>query len=84
MGQFEYRIEYVQADTDRDAGPINVQLVERLNGWARDGWRVVNVDLNPRPQFGPRSRPVLLERDYTIDQPGRRTGSSEQVGASGH
>jgi hypothetical protein len=66
MTTVEYRVEYVHFDTDANSGSINAQLVARLNEWARDGWRVATVDLTPHPEFGPRSRPVLLERDAPI------------------
>ncbi len=80
MKPVEYRIEYVHIDNDTDSA--NLQLVSQLNQWAREGWRVANLDLNAHPQFGPKSRTVLLERE--IDAVAGETESStrDRVGSS--
>jgi hypothetical protein len=39
------------------------QLVEHLNAFANDGWRVVSVDLMAHASFQTKSLPVLLERE---------------------
>jgi hypothetical protein len=79
MQPVEYRVEYVHIDATADSP--NLQLVSQLNEWGREGWRVANVDLDPHPQFGPRSRPVLLERER---EPGGVEGAfstPERVGS---
>jgi hypothetical protein len=53
--------------------------VEHINEWARQGWRVVSVDLTPQPQFGPRTRPVLLEREIIAGRTDK--SQTEPVGA---
>jgi len=70
MAPVEYRVEYVNFDTDPDAGSGTLQLVTRLNEWAREGWRVACVDLAAYPRFGPQPRPVLLEREFPPRRPG--------------
>ena len=44
MGTVEYRVEYVSFDNAPDAESQSAQLVERLDEFGRDGWRVANVD----------------------------------------
>lgn len=63
MSPIEYRIEHVELDDAAHAKPIETQLVEQFNAWAREGWRVANVDLTVHPTYGPRARTVLLERE---------------------
>ncbi len=63
MSTVEYRVEYIHFDNEPDAASQSSQLVEKLNEWGREGWRVANVDLTPHPWYGPPTRPVLLERD---------------------
>jgi len=58
----EYRIEYIHFNGSESPTTSN-QLVEQLNAWGRQGWRVANIDLDARPQFGPPTRPVLLVRE---------------------
>jgi hypothetical protein len=40
--------------------------VEILNGFAKEGWRVVSVDLMAHAEFGTKSLPVLLEREVML------------------
>lgn len=63
MNNVEYKIERIGFDNAEHAKSVDAQLVERLNAWAKEGWRVSNIDMTPHPMFGPRSREVLLERD---------------------
>lgn len=63
MSNVEYRVEYIHFDSKPDAASQSSQLIEKLNEWGREGWRVANVDLTPHPWYGPPTRPVLLERD---------------------
>ena len=64
MGRVEYRVEKVQWK-DEDETRLE-QLVEQLNEFAKDGWRVVSVDLTPHASFGAGRLPVLLERDVQV------------------
>lgn len=66
MGSIEYRVEHVHFSNDPHGRSMDEQLVEQFNAWAREGWRVANVDLSPRPTYGPPSRTVLLERDRAM------------------
>jgi hypothetical protein len=64
MGRVEYKVEQVhwkdEPETRLD------QLVEILNGFARDGWRVVSVDLMAHSSFETKTLPVLLEREVKL------------------
>ena len=64
MGRVEYKVEQVywkdEPETRLD------QLVEILNGFAKEGWRVVSVDLLAHAEFGTKSLPVLLEREVML------------------
>jgi len=71
MGTIEYRVEQIHFDSSPDAASQSTQLVEKLNEWGRQGWRVANVDLTPHPWFGPQTRPVLLVRDTMDDSTAR-------------
>jgi hypothetical protein len=42
------------------------QLVEILNGFAKEGWRVASVDLMAHAEFGAKSLPILLEREVML------------------
>ncbi len=64
MGRVEYKVEKVQWK-DEDETRLE-QLVEKLNEYARDGWRVASVDLTPHASFGAGMLPVLLERDVQV------------------
>jgi hypothetical protein len=55
----EYRIEMISFE-GKDNRPEF--LVQRLNEFGKDGWRVVTVDLTPHPAFKTGPLPVLLER----------------------
>ncbi len=61
MGRVEYKVEMVQWK-DEPESRLD-QLVERLNEFAKDGWRVVSVDLMAHAAFQTKALPVLLERD---------------------
>jgi hypothetical protein len=61
MGHMEYKVEQVSWPEEHETRLE--QLVERLNEFAKDGWRVVSVDLTPHPSYEVRTLPVLLERE---------------------
>jgi hypothetical protein len=64
MGRVEYKVEQVhwkdEPETRLD------QLVEILNGFAKDGWRIVSVDLMAHSSFETKTLPVLLEREVKL------------------
>jgi hypothetical protein len=64
MSRVEYKVEQVhwkdEPETRLD------QLVEHLNVLAKDGWRVVSVDLMAHGSFGVKVLPVLLVREVTV------------------
>ena len=62
----EYKVEQVQWK-DEDESRLE-QLAERLNEFAKDGWRVASVDLTPQSSFEARALPILLERDVQVLQ----------------
>ena len=64
MGRVEYKVEKVQWK-DEPESRLD-QLVEQLNVFARDGWRVVSVDLMAHPEFETKALPVLLEREVRL------------------
>ena len=55
----EYRIEEI---TLTDSRPEDTQIVEQLNAFATDGWRVSAIDLANHPAWSTRRVVVLLER----------------------
>ena len=61
MGRVEYKVEQVYWKDEPETRLA--QLVEILNGFAKEGWRVVSVDLLAHAEFGTKSLPVLLERE---------------------
>jgi len=61
MGHMEYKVEQVSWPEEHETRLQ--QLVERLNEFAKDGWRVASVDLTPQPSYGAKTLPILLERD---------------------
>jgi hypothetical protein len=61
MGRVEYKVEQVHWK-DQPESRLS-QLVEALNGFAKDGWHVVSVDLMAHGSFETKSLPVLLERE---------------------
>jgi hypothetical protein len=61
MGHMEYKVEQVSWPEEHETRLQ--QLVERLNEFAKDGWRVVSVDLTPHASYEVRTLPVLLERE---------------------
>jgi hypothetical protein len=61
MGTVEYKVELVHWKDEPETRLA--QLVEILNGFAKDGWRAVSVDLMAHAEFGTKSLPVLLERE---------------------
>jgi hypothetical protein len=61
MARVEYKVEKVQWK-DEPESRLD-QLVEQLNVFAKDGWRVVSVDLMAHSAFETKSLPVLLERE---------------------
>jgi hypothetical protein len=69
MGRMEYKVEHVQWQDEAESRLD--QLVERLNEFAKDGWRVVSVDLTAHSSFEAKALPVLLEREVapTVSNP---------------
>ncbi len=63
MGRVEYKLERVAWSDEDEARPD--QLVDRLNEFAKDGWRVASVDLTLMGSFSlmKLELPVLLERE---------------------
>jgi hypothetical protein len=61
MAVVEYKVE--QVHWKDEPGTRLAQLVEHLNVFAKDGWRVVSVDLMAHGSFETKSLPVLLERE---------------------
>jgi hypothetical protein len=61
MGRVEYKVEQVSWEDEHETRLM--QLAERLNELAKDGWRVASVDLTPQPSYGAKTLPVLLERE---------------------
>lgn len=59
MQRAEYRIEEIKLT---DVGAEAAQIVEHLNGFAMDGWRVSAIDLANHPSWATRRVVVLLER----------------------
>lgn len=55
----EYRLEKIHIDGQADRFAT---IVERLNEYAAQGWRVVSIDLRAHPSFTAEDLPVLLER----------------------
>jgi hypothetical protein len=60
----EYRVEQIQWK-DEPESRLD-QLVEQLNVFAKDGWRVVSVDLAAHSSFETKALPVLLEREVRL------------------
>jgi hypothetical protein len=61
MSLVEYKVEQIHW-MDEPESRLD-QLVELLNGFAKDGWRVASADLTAHSSFAVKSMPVLLERD---------------------
>ena len=61
MGRVEYKLERVIWIDEHEARLD--QLMDHINEWAKDGWRVASVDLTLLGSFGLKKLPVLLERD---------------------
>jgi hypothetical protein len=57
----EYKVEMVRWGDEPEARLS--QLAARLNEFAKDGWRVVSVDLMAHAAIGTKALPVLLERE---------------------
>jgi hypothetical protein len=55
----EYRLEMIQLSESEDR---TAHLISRLNEFAKQGWRVVSIDLSTHPSFSAAPLPVLLER----------------------
>jgi hypothetical protein len=64
MGRGEYKVEQVHWKDEPETRLA--QLVEILNGFAQEGWRVVSVDLMAHAEFGTKALPVLLEREVKL------------------
>ncbi|HEX7496491.1 MAG TPA: DUF4177 domain-containing protein [Candidatus Limnocylindrales bacterium] len=64
MGRVEYKVEQIHWKDDPESRLD--QLVEELNMFAKDGWRVVSVDLTAHSSFETKSLPVLLEREVRL------------------
>lgn len=72
MGSVEYKVEMVYWKDEPEAR-LN-QLTDRLNEFAKDGWRVVSVDLMAHASFGTKALPVLLEREVkSLPEPDARS-----------
>jgi hypothetical protein len=61
MGRLEYKVEQVHWTDDLESR--NDQLIEQLNAFAKQGWRVVSVDLTVHASFEAKPLPVLLVRE---------------------
>ncbi len=61
VARVEYKVEQVHWKDEPEARLD--QLVEHLNVFAKDGWRVVAVDLMAHASFATKTLPVLLERE---------------------
>jgi Domain of unknown function (DUF4177) len=57
----EYKVEQVHWKDEPESRLA--QLVEHLNAFAKDGWRVASVDLTSHSSFETKALPVLLERE---------------------
>ena len=64
MGRVEYKVEQVHWKDEPETRLA--QLVEILNGFAKEGWRVVSVDLMAHAEFEAKSLPILLEREVML------------------
>jgi hypothetical protein len=64
MARVEYKVEMVHWQDEPETRLD--QLVDHLNVFAKDGWRVVSVDLMAHAAFATKMLPVLLERDVTV------------------
>ena len=64
MGRVEYKLEQVHWKDEPETRLA--QLVENLNVFAKDGWRVVSVDLMAHSSFETKTLPVLLEREVKL------------------
>jgi hypothetical protein len=62
MSSFEYRLERIDFQEDPNAPSEDTQLVEEINKWGRQGWRVVFAEVVAGSFGGPPSRRILLER----------------------
>ncbi len=76
MQRTEYRIEEVKLTGGR---PDAEQLVEHLNRFGADGWRVSAIDLANHPSWASRSAVVLLERVLATTS----TEARQTVGVAG-
>ena len=61
MVRVEYKVEMVHWKDEPETRLA--QLADHLNEFAKDGWRVVAVDLMAHASFGIKALPVLLERE---------------------
>ncbi|RPJ56728.1 MAG: hypothetical protein EHM23_22740 [Acidobacteria bacterium] len=66
MRQYEYRIEQILLDekTSRDT-----QITDSLNDFAREGWRVVSLDVDASSKASRKVLNVLLERRAKKGEP---------------
>jgi hypothetical protein len=64
MARVEYKVEMVHWQDEPETRLD--QLVEHLNAFAKDGWRVASVDLTAHAEFATKVLPVLLEREVTV------------------
>ena len=64
MDRVEYKIEQVHWK-DESESRLD-ELVEHLNEFAKDGWRVVSVDLMAHASFAVKTLPVLLKREVQL------------------
>lgn len=65
MGRVEYKIEHVHW---RDESETRLdELVAHLDEFAKEGWRVVSVDLMAHSSFAVKMLPVLLEREVRLE-----------------
>jgi hypothetical protein len=61
MGNVEYKSVNIQWKDEVESRLD--QLVDAVNVYAKDGWRVASVDLTAHGSFAVKTLPVLLERD---------------------
>jgi hypothetical protein len=61
MGNVEYKAVRIQWKDEVESRLD--QLVDAVNVYAKDGWRVASVDLTAHGSFAIKTLPVLLERD---------------------
>jgi hypothetical protein len=78
MPQYEYKIEEIQLSGT--PGTRDQQLVEALNTFGRDGWRMVRVEQDAHLNVFEFTAKVLLERERTATTTGGQyTGETQRL-----